>query len=59
MDRLSQLVRPLATIAFVAAFLGYAHVDPSAFDHIKDTAIMVVAYWFGTRSSTDSKNPTT
>ena len=51
MERFRSAVRPAVTIAFVGAFLVYAHFDPAAFDRIKETAIGVTLFWFGTRAS--------
>ena len=50
MDAFRGAIRPFATVVLLGAFVVFATKDPNAFERIKDTAIMVVAYWFGTRS---------
>ena len=51
MNNIRGIVRPAATAAFGLAFLAYAHYDPEAFERIKETAIAVVLFWFGSRES--------
>lgn len=53
-EKFRAYVRPVATYVLLGAFVGYAFFNPDAFERIKDTAIMVVAYWFGTRSARNS-----
>ena len=42
------LVRPVVTVAFVGALIIGTLVDTNV-ENIKDPALMIVAYWFGTR----------
>ena len=43
-------VRPVATYVLLAAFVGYAALNPDAFERIKEVGLMSLAYWFGSRS---------
>ena len=42
------LVRPVVTVAFVGALIIGTLVDTNV-EGIKDPALMITAYWFGTR----------
>ena len=48
-EKLRSAVRPLVTFAFVAALIVAAFIDEAAVPHIKEPALIVIAFWFGQR----------
>ena len=52
-EKFRAYVRPVATYVLLAAFIGYAAVNPDAFERVKEVSLMVIAYWFGSRSGTE------
>ena len=51
-------VRPIVTLALVAAYIIYAYVNTESAMLIKDMVLVVIGFWFGSRTSTNSQQPT-
>lgn len=53
-DNFAALVRPIVTLVAVGAWILYAHFDSNAALTIHDIVLVVVGFWFGSRTSPSS-----